>query len=77
MNEETWWDVLKGPIIFIVIISLILFITFSNENSIWNNGYCSCGGKWEYRQAVGHQAVTNYIYKCDTCGRVHEFKILR
>lgn len=77
MNEETWWDVLKRPIIFIAIIVLLLIIIYSNDNSNWNGGYCYCGGKWEYRQAVGHKAGTNYIYKCDKCGKVHEFEILR
>lgn len=35
----------------------------------WNNGYCECGGHFEYEQAVGHQYRTSYIYKCDSCGR--------
>lgn len=35
----------------------------------WNNGYCECGGHFEYEQAVGHQYSTSYIYKCDNCGR--------
>lgn len=77
MNKETQWDGWIGPVIFIAIMVLILIIIYSNDSSTWNDGYCSCGGKWEYRQAVGHQAGTNYIYKCDTCGKVHEFEILR
>lgn len=64
------------------IISIILFIMFivilivsaakcSNDEyeKKWNNGYCECGGHWQYEQAVGHQYRTTYIYKCDNCGR--------
>jgi hypothetical protein len=40
----------------------------------WNDGYCKCGGKWEYQEAVGHRYSTNYLYKCDKCGRIVEFE---
>jgi len=39
------------------------------EDKKWNNGYCECGGHYKYEQAVGYQATTTYIYKCDTCGK--------
>lgn len=64
------------------IIQLILSIAFlagiiigvvkcskEQEEKEWNNGYCECGGHFEYEQAVGHQYRTSYIYKCDSCGR--------
>ena len=35
----------------------------------WNNGYCECGGHFEYEQAVGHQCSTSFIYTCDSCGK--------
>ena len=38
------------------------------DDDLWNNGYCSCGGQWEYEQAVGHRVSTSYIYRCDKCG---------
>ena len=64
------------------VIQIILFVAFivamtvgaakcSNklDEEEWNNGYCECGGHFEYEQAVGHQYRTSYIYKCDSCGR--------
>ena len=39
------------------------------EEKEWNNGYCECGGHFEYEQAIGHQYSTSYIYKCDSCGK--------
>lgn len=56
------------------------------ENAkLWNNGYCECGGKWEYMESTqrirgskdGIYTYTGYIYKCDRCGRMHEFDEVR
>lgn len=35
----------------------------------WNNGYCECGGHWEYVEAVGHRNHTGFIYECSECGK--------
>ena len=40
-----------------------------HDEKLWNNGYCECGGHFEYEQAVGHQYSTTYIYTCDSCGK--------
>ena len=64
--------------IITIILSIILFggviicvakCSNEQEEEEWNNGYCECGGHWQYEQAVGHQVRTSYIYKCDSCGR--------
>lgn len=55
------------------------------ENKVWNNGYCTCDGKWQYLEPVRRtyrsddstQTSVTYIYKCDRCGKVHEFSVLR
>ncbi len=39
----------------------------------WNDGHCSCGGNWNYVQAVGHYSSTTYLYECDKCGKAKEF----
>lgn len=72
------------------IIQIILFMAFiggvivgatkclnEHDEKEWNNGYCECGGHFEYEQAVGHQYRTSYIYKCDSCGRRIEIWIER
>jgi hypothetical protein len=43
------------------------------SNEKWNNGYCSCGGKWVYDQPIGHQYSTYFLYECDKCGKTEEF----
>lgn len=69
-NNDIWIDI-------ITVVSIILIIVFtifvcvrcrhSKDTELWNNGYCSCGGHWQYEQAVGHNYGTSYIYVCDRC----------
>lgn len=88
-------EYIKGNIVEIIIaIAIVLIIVLIiigafggaivNEQA-WNNGYCECGGKWEYMDST--QSVrgskdalytyTTYIYKCNRCGKMHEFDKLR
>lgn len=53
-------------------IAFIVFIMCINDSG-WNSGHCSCGGSWEYKQAVGHRYSTMYLYECNRCGKVKEF----
>ena len=67
-------------IVFISIAAVMAYvghIAKLNDERVWNNGKCSCGGNWVYDQAVGHYADTDYIYKCDSCGTYHEFCVRR
>lgn len=45
-------------LIFIGILLALLFILRMINATGWNNGHCSCGGKWVYQQAVGHRYET-------------------
>lgn len=57
--------------IFILAIGvLILCVKCAKQNSEkkYNNGYCPCGGHYEYVESVGHMYNTTYIYSCDKCG---------
>lgn len=60
-------------LIFIGILLALLFILRMINATGWNNGHCSCGGKWVYQQAVGHRYETTYLYECDRCGKTIEF----
>lgn len=72
-----------GAAIILIIISCIG--CFVNENRIWNNGYCQCGGRWQYMDnnikihANGEDVYANseYIYRCDRCGKMRSFSQLR
>ena len=48
-----------------------------HSDDLWNDGYCFCGGQWEYEQAVGHRWSTTYIYRCDKCGYMIEISDYR
>lgn len=68
------------PLIALIVVILIIIaicigspkISQHNSDILWNDGYCQCGGHYEYQQAVGHFAVTNYIYMCDNCKSIIE-----
>lgn len=73
-------------IIFVVIGCIGGMITSHIENTkLWNNGYCDCGGKWEYvettqtvRGSEGSIYTSKgYIYKCNRYGKMHEFDEVR
>lgn len=74
IEDITW--ILKvvfiGIITIIVLLLGVSYFSYKEDTKIWNNGYCTCGGKWEYQQAIGHQYNTAYIYKCDECGKIVE-----
>lgn len=59
--------------IFVAILLLVGGIWLCMEHvdkTEYNHGVCQeCGGHLEYEQAVGHQYLTSYIYKCDKCGK--------
>lgn len=75
------WEYLISRIIGLGIIIIIFILLFScadqEDKKDWNNGYCSCGGHWEYICPIGHQATTTYMYKCDKCGKMKEFHVFR
>lgn len=63
---------LVGAIVIGAIIGTLFIGSICNEKT-WNNGYHSCGGKWEYLQPVGHAYNTYFLYECDKCHKTHEF----
>lgn len=73
MRDEFEFNPLVVPIIVLVIAMIVIGIDVSANAGQWNDGYCSCGGRWRYQEAVGHRYSTTYIYKCDECGKVKEF----
>lgn len=70
-EHQFFWEL----IIVTIIILTIGFLAISCEEEFEKKRFkaCECGGHWEYQQAVGHQASTSYIYKCDKCGNIVEF----
>ena len=73
---------MKDDINLLIIIAAILVLTliiacsyqFKKGEDQWNNGYCSCGGHWEYEQTIEDEDNITYIYHCDNCGKTIEIK---
>jgi len=74
MNEESSGFIPAVVTFFIIIglIALFLFWNHEHDANLWNDGRCSCGGYWQYDQAVGHKYSTSYIFRCDKCGSLIE-----
>ena len=53
-------------IAILIVVSFIDNIISSNQ---YNDGICSYGGTFKYKQAIGHRYQTRYLYICDKCGR--------
>lgn len=74
------------PILFILLMIILFIADFKADKKAWNNGFCECGGRWEYVDILhnvnyvkdyGYQDNKKYIYKCNKCGKMHEFNELR
>lgn len=52
------WDNIFMCIVAILILLALLFGCHLSNDAEWNDGKCSCGGSWQYEQAVGHQFYT-------------------
>lgn len=69
----------------VLLIIIFIFIAVKAEFDTWNDGFCECGGRWEYVTSTDHVYTTSsgyqinkgYIYKCNKCGKMHEFNELR
>lgn len=73
-------EIVSIMLVFVCFVGFLVFcyhLNSSTDTKKWNNGYCECGGKWEYEQAVGHRYDTSYIYICDKCGKREEFDVIR
>lgn len=86
IEENLAEAIIVGAILMLLVCIICTAIYSHKENEkIWNNGYCECGGKWEYVDSVTHisktddimKSYTTYIYKCNRCDKMHEFDELR
>ena len=77
MNNTSYETNIKAGFLSLGIIVVLLIVLRGCDASMWNDGYCECGGKWEYQQAIGHEYTTSYQYRCNKCGRYKEFDAMR
>lgn len=76
---ETW----HGKIIAVLIVLAITFgfMTLLYKQSEgnydrWNNGYCECGGQYQFSSATNYRGSKDYYYTCDKCGHTEEFSAI-
>lgn len=65
-------QIILGIVFIVSVLVGMVKCSKDQDREEWNNGYCECGGHWVYEQAVGHQMITSYIYRCDECGKTIE-----
>lgn len=57
--------ILTGILVLLMIINSII------SADKFNNGVCRvCGGRYEFKNAVGHRYTTEYVYVCKQCGNL-------
>lgn len=76
LAPETW----RGKIIAILValaigfgIATLLYKDAEGNHDRWNNGYCECGGQYQFSSATNYRGSKDYYYTCDKCGHTEEF----
>ena len=76
---ETW----RGKIIAILIalaiafgLATLIYKEAEGNRNRWNNGYCECGGQYQFSSATNYRGSKDYYYTCDKCGHTEEFSSL-
>lgn len=92
MENNFFEDIKEGigvfiiPALFLLLIILLAIADNKADKKAWNNGFCECGGRWEYLDTShhvyytkkgGYHDINGYIYKCSKCGKMHEFNEVR
>ena len=73
---ETWRDRIIAILIALVItfvFATMLYKNYEENHDRWNNGYCECGGQYQFSSATNYRGSKDYYYTCDKCGHTEEF----
>lgn len=70
----------RGKVIAILIalaiafgVATLLYKDAEGDHDRWNNGYCECGGQYQFSSATNYRGSKDYYYTCDKCGHTEEF----
>lgn len=70
----------RGKIIAILValaiafgVATLLYKNAEGDHDRWNNGYCECGGQYQFSSATNYRGSKDYYYTCDKCGHTEEF----
>ena len=79
LAPETW----RGKVIAILValaigfgMATLLYKDAEGNHDRWNNGYCECGGQYQFSSATNWRGSKDYYYTCDKCGHTEEFSQL-
>lgn len=73
----------RGKIIAILValaiafgVATLLYKDAEGDHDRWNNGYCECGGQYQFSSATNYRGSKDYYYTCDKCGHTEEFSAI-
>lgn len=76
---ETWGGKIIAVLLAIVIsfgLTTLIYKEAEGDHDRWNNGYCECGGQYQFSSATNWHGSKDYYYTCDKCGHTEEFSSL-
>ena len=76
LAPETWHGRVIAVLIAIAIgfgVATLLYKEQENNHDRWNNGYCECGGQYQFSSATNYRGSRDYYYTCDRCGHTERF----
>lgn len=73
----------RGKVIAILValviafgVATLLYKDAEGNHDRWNNGYCECGGQYQFSSATNYRGSKDYYYTCDKCGHTEEFSAI-
>lgn len=76
LAPETWRGRIIAILVALVIsfgVATLLYKEQESNHDRWNNGYCECGGQYQFSSATNYRGSKDYYYTCDECGHTEEF----
>ena len=76
LAPETWRGRVIAVLIAIAIgfgVATLLYKDAEGNHDRWNNGYCECGGQYQFSSATNWCGSKDYYYTCDRCGHTERF----
>ena len=79
LAPKTWGGKIITILVAIIIafgLATLIYKEAEGNRNRWNNGYCECGGQYQFSSATNWHGSKNYYYTCDKCGHTEEFSSL-
>lgn len=57
-------------------LATLIYKEAEGNHNRWNNGYCECGGQYQFSSATNWRGSKDYYYTCDKCGHTKQFSSL-